>query len=61
MVFNIIGGVNVGTVKDMDIDRDKVIIGFDIGTNTIGTDSRALIKTDDPGLQGHRDRGQGHP
>ncbi|WP_204158279.1 MCE family protein [Mycobacterium sp. SMC-16] len=41
-----IDGVNVGTVKDMDIDRDKVIIGFDIGTNTIGTDSRALIKTE---------------
>jgi len=41
-----IDGVNVGTVKSMDIDRDKVIIGFDIGTNTIGTDSRALIKTE---------------
>jgi len=41
-----IDGVNVGTVKNMDIDRDKVVIGFDIGNNTIGTDSRALIKTE---------------
>ena len=40
-----IDGVNVGQVKSMDIDRDKVIIGFQIGTNSIGSDSRALIKT----------------
>ena len=41
-----IAGVNVGEVKSMDIDRDKVIIGFGIGTNTIGSDSKALIKTE---------------
>lgn len=41
-----INGVNVGEVKSMDIDRDKVVIGFTIGTNTVGSDSSARIKTE---------------
>lgn len=41
-----IDGVDVGEVKSMDIDRDKVVIGFTLGSNTVGTDSRALIKTE---------------
>jgi phospholipid/cholesterol/gamma-HCH transport system substrate-binding protein len=41
-----IDGVNVGEVKSMDIDRDTVVIGFTLGTNTMGSDSRALIKTE---------------
>ena len=41
-----IDGVNVGEVKSMDIDRDAVVIGFTLGTNTMGSDSRALIKTE---------------
>jgi phospholipid/cholesterol/gamma-HCH transport system substrate-binding protein len=41
-----IAGVNVGDVKSMDIDRDRVRIGFQLGTNTVGTDSRAVIKTE---------------
>ncbi|MEZ0053435.1 phospholipid/cholesterol/gamma-HCH transport system substrate-binding protein [Mycobacterium sp. MAA66] len=41
-----IAGVNVGEVKSMDIDRDRVVIGFSLGTNTVGSDSRAQIKTE---------------
>lgn len=37
-----IDGVNVGQVKTMDVDRDKVIIGFQIGTNTIAKFSTYL-------------------
>lgn len=41
-----IDGVNVGEVTSMDIDRDKVLVGFNIGTNTVGSDSRVQIKTE---------------
>ena len=41
-----IAGMNVGDVKSMDIDGDKVRIGFTLGGQTIGTDSRAAIRTD---------------
>lgn len=41
-----IAGMNVGDVRSMDINGDKVEIGFTLGGNTIGTDSRAAIRTD---------------
>jgi phospholipid/cholesterol/gamma-HCH transport system substrate-binding protein len=41
-----IAGVDVGLVKSMDIDRDQVKIGFTLGSTTIGSESRAMIRTD---------------
>src|ERR1700742_4230119 len=41
-----IAGVDVGTVKSMEIDGDKVKIGFTLTGTRIGTDSRAAIRTD---------------
>jgi phospholipid/cholesterol/gamma-HCH transport system substrate-binding protein len=41
-----ITGVNVGTVRGLNIDGDHVVIEFSIGSNTIGTESRLAIKTD---------------
>jgi phospholipid/cholesterol/gamma-HCH transport system substrate-binding protein len=41
-----IAGVDVGEVRSMDIEGDKVKIGFTLGGTTIGTDSRAAIRTD---------------
>jgi phospholipid/cholesterol/gamma-HCH transport system substrate-binding protein len=41
-----IAGVDVGTVNSMEIEGDKVIIGFSLGDTKIGTESRANIRTD---------------
>jgi phospholipid/cholesterol/gamma-HCH transport system substrate-binding protein len=39
-------GMDVGTVQDLKIDGDHVIMKFSTGTRTIGTDSRLAIRTD---------------
>ncbi|MGV0643877.1 MCE family protein [Mycolicibacterium sp. XJ2546] len=41
-----IAGVDVGRVRSMDIEGDKVKIGYSLGGTQIGTDSRAAIRTD---------------
>jgi phospholipid/cholesterol/gamma-HCH transport system substrate-binding protein len=41
-----IAGVDVGRVRSMKIDGDKVVIGYSLGGTQIGTDSRASIRTD---------------
>lgn len=41
-----IAGMDVGNVKSMEIDGDKVVIGYTLGGRTIGTESRAAIRTD---------------
>src|SRR6478609_8792342 len=41
-----IAGVDVGRVRSMKIDGDKVVIGYSLGGTQIGTDSRAAIRTD---------------
>ena len=41
-----IAGVDVGEVRSMDIEGDKVRIGYTLSGTTIGTDSRAAIRTD---------------
>ena len=41
-----IAGVDVGTVRSMEIDGDKVVIGYALGGTQIGKDSRAAIRTD---------------
>ena len=41
-----IAGVDVGEVLSMDIEGDKVRIGYILNGTTIGTDSRAAIRTD---------------
>lgn len=41
-----IAGVNVGTVRSLEIDGDKILMGFTLGENQIGTDSRLAIRTD---------------
>jgi phospholipid/cholesterol/gamma-HCH transport system substrate-binding protein len=41
-----IAGVDVGRVRSMKIDGDKVVIGFSLGGTEIGTESRASIRTD---------------
>jgi phospholipid/cholesterol/gamma-HCH transport system substrate-binding protein len=41
-----IAGVDVGEVRSTDIQGDKVIIGYTLGGNKIGTESRANIRTD---------------
>jgi phospholipid/cholesterol/gamma-HCH transport system substrate-binding protein len=41
-----IAGVDVGEVRSMTIDGDKVKIGFALNGTEIGTDSRAAIRTD---------------
>jgi phospholipid/cholesterol/gamma-HCH transport system substrate-binding protein len=39
-------GMDVGTVQDVKIDGDHVVMRFSTGTHTIGTESRLAIKTD---------------
>jgi phospholipid/cholesterol/gamma-HCH transport system substrate-binding protein len=39
-------GMDVGTVQDLKIDGDHVLMKFSTGTRTIGTDSRLAIRTD---------------
>lgn len=41
-----IAGVDVGRVQTIDIEGDKVTMGFTLGGQQIGTDSRAAIRTD---------------
>lgn len=41
-----IAGTDVGTVESLDIDGDHVRMGFTLGGNQIGTDSRLAIRTD---------------
>ncbi len=41
-----IAGVTVGQVRSMDIDGDKVVIGYSLGGTKVGTDSLAAIRTD---------------
>lgn len=41
-----IAGVDVGQVRSMEIDGDRVVIGFSLGGTQIGTGSRAAIRTD---------------
>lgn len=41
-----IAGVDVGTVQSMEIDGDRVVIGYSLGGTQIGTESRAAIRTD---------------
>ena len=41
-----IAGVDVGRVRCMEIDGDKVVIGYSLDGTQIGTESRAAIRTD---------------
>lgn len=41
-----IAGVDVGTVRSLEIDGDKILMGFTLGGNQIGTESRLAIRTD---------------
>jgi phospholipid/cholesterol/gamma-HCH transport system substrate-binding protein len=41
-----IAGVNVGLVRSLGIRGDRVLIGFSLAGRTIGTQSRAAIRTD---------------
>lgn len=41
-----ISGVDVGAMKSIDIDGDRVKVGFTLGHERIGTDSRLSIRTD---------------
>ena len=41
-----IAGVNVGQVKTLAIDGDRILVGFTLGGAQIGKDSRASIRTD---------------
>jgi phospholipid/cholesterol/gamma-HCH transport system substrate-binding protein len=39
-------GMDVGTVQDLKIDADHVVMKFSMGTHTIGTESRLAVRTD---------------
>src|SRR6202051_3728416 len=39
-------GMDVGTVQDLSIDGDHVVMKFTTGSHTIGTESRVAIRTD---------------
>ncbi len=41
-----IAGTDVGSIKSLAIDGDHVVMGFSLGGNQIGTDSRLAIRTD---------------
>ena len=41
-----IAGVDVGSVRSLEIDGDRVVIGYSLDGTQIGTDSRAAIRTD---------------
>lgn len=41
-----IAGVDVGSVRSMEIDGDKVLIGYSLNGTEIGEQSRAAIRTD---------------
>ena len=48
-----IAGVDIGRVRSMEIDGDKVKIGYSLNGTQIGTESRAAIRTDT--ILGRRD------
>jgi phospholipid/cholesterol/gamma-HCH transport system substrate-binding protein len=41
-----IAGMDVGKVEGLEIDGDRIVIKFSLGTNSIGTESRLAIRTD---------------
>jgi phospholipid/cholesterol/gamma-HCH transport system substrate-binding protein len=41
-----IAGMDVGVVKSVEIQGDHIVMGFSVGDNTIGTESRLAIRTD---------------
>ena len=41
-----ISGMNVGQIKSLKIEGDRVRVGFTLGDNRIGSDSRLSIRTD---------------
>ena len=41
-----ITGVDVGVVRSAEIQGDRVVIGYSLGGNSVGTESRASIRTD---------------
>ena len=41
-----ITGVDVGVVRSAEIQGDRVVIGYSLGRNSVGTESRASIRTD---------------
>ena len=41
-----IAGVDVGVVRSTEIQGDRVVIGYSLGGNSVGTESRAAIRTD---------------
>ena len=41
-----ISGANVGQIKSLKIEGDRVRVGFNLGSHKIGTDSRLSIRTD---------------
>jgi phospholipid/cholesterol/gamma-HCH transport system substrate-binding protein len=48
-----ISGVNVGQVRSLKVEGDHIVVGFSLGDNTIGTESRLAIRTDT--ILGRRD------
>jgi phospholipid/cholesterol/gamma-HCH transport system substrate-binding protein len=41
-----VSGVDVGQIKSLKIDGDRVKVGFTLGDQRIGSDSRVSIRTD---------------
>jgi len=41
-----INGMDVGSVRTLAIRRGHILVGFSVGDNTIGTESRLAIRTD---------------
>jgi len=41
-----VAGVDVGEIRSMEIEGDKVVIGYSLTGHKVGTDSRANIRTD---------------
>lgn len=41
-----VAGVKVGKVRSLAIERDHILVGFTLSDMTVGTDSRASIRTD---------------
>jgi phospholipid/cholesterol/gamma-HCH transport system substrate-binding protein len=41
-----IAGMDVGTVRSLELDVDRVVVGFDLGGTIVGSDSRMAIQTD---------------
>ena len=41
-----IAGMDVGHVQGLEIDGDRILMKFSIGDNTMGTESRLMVRTD---------------